>query len=516
MPARHHHGKQRSRNSTGIRRQKQLQVASCLALTLLAFLSVHVCLPRVESRRTGFDLSSSTALPSLNWERTHGTLPIAMSDLTVHDAPEPRAIGLQGNALTHVSIVVLCAVSSHSAVAFHCHQTYSHSHFAEVDKVIYTSFGIAAMDGIFMDTETCQINKLSQYIDSYVNLMKLADVRQLRAQLTAEEQFALLNVLAWVTSWLIFVPVAPALYSFAHRSTLLHLVYLMYTGWHLITELQSTWNLWQQKASDPDGIWDKFLKLIVLTFCVWFSSDWLLHQPIQAVLFALGLVNSICGQTYRPCRCSRCSLRNAAVLVLKSSISVRLIENFQVIKPLWVEIYPFHAALLIWSSITPIQASFLSWWSPVPCGAHAANALLDGNIVTDSMLRKRHKELHKPTQLYHERGASVDVLLSLLAECGIHMRNFVTKFDSTDTHLLLNNGTHWKSMRRTRQGWKLYDNGSTYQLTTERADLLVNAHAIDEACHIISLKRGKPMALERQNEYTGPSMFGKGHDEVPN
>ena len=382
------------------------------------------------------------------------------------------------------------------------------------------------MDGISMDTETCQTNHLAQCVDSFVNLLKLADVSQLwtrmRTRLTAAEHTELSRLLPWLTAGLILAPLVPALYSFAHQSTLLQQVYLMYTGWHLMTEVHNAWNLWYQKAAQPDGIWDKFLKLTVLTFCVWCSSDWLLHQPIQAALFASGLASSVCGLTYsRWCtsRCSCCSLRNSAVLLAKSCIWVRLIENFQIIKPLWVEIYPFHAALLIWSSVTLLWRNLDEWWTgPVPCGAHAANALLEKKVITDKVLQKRHTELHGSKQLYHQYGASLEVLLSLFAENGFQVKYpqyFVEEFDRSDTHLLLNsNGTHWKSMRRTRQRWKLFDDGTVFDLTAERAALMVNAYAISETCHVISLKRGKRVPLERQERYTGPSIFGKGCDNV--
>ena len=382
------------------------------------------------------------------------------------------------------------------------------------------------MDGISMDTETCQTNHLAQCVDSFVNLLKLADVSQLwtrmRTRFTAAEHTELSRLLPWLTAGLIFTPLVPALYSFAHQSSLLQQVYLMYTGWHLMTEVHNAWNLWYQKAAQPDGVWDKFLKLIVLTFCVWCSSDWLLHQPIQAALFVSGLASSVCGLTYsRWCthRCSCCSLRNSAVLLAKSCIWVRLIENFQIIKPLWVEIYPFHAALLIWSSVSLLLRNLDEWWTgPVPCGAHAANALLEKTVITDAVLQKRHTELHGSKQLYHQYGASLEVLLSLFAENGFQVKYpqyFVEEFDRTDTHLLLNNnGTHWKSMRRTRQRWKLFDDGTVFDLTAERAALMVNAYAISETCHVISLKCGKRVPLERQERYTGPSIFGKGCDNV--
>ena len=155
------------------------------------------------------------------------------------------------------------------------------------------------------------------------------------------------------------------------------------------------------------------------------------------------------------------------------------------IKPLWVEIYPFHAALLIWSSISLLWRNLDEWWTgPVPCGAHAANALLEKKVITDAVLRKRHTELHRSKQLYDQYWTSLEVLLSLFAEHGFQVKYpqyFVEEFDSTDTHLLLNiNGTHWKSMRRTRQRWKLFDDGNVFDLTDERAALMVNAYAISE------------------------------------
>ena len=146
---------------------------------------------------------------------------------------------------------------------------------------------------------------------------------------------------------------------------------------------------------------------------------------------------------------------------------MRLIENFQIIKPLWVEIYPFHAALRVWSSIALLWRNLDEWWTGlVPCGAHAANALLEKRVITDAVLRKRHTELHGSKQLYHQYGASLEVLLSLFAENGFQVKYpqyFMEEFDSTDTHLLLSiNGKHWKSMRRTRQKWRLFDDGNVF------------------------------------------------------
>ena len=61
-------------------------------------------------------------------------------------------------------------------------------HFAEIGRPAYTSYGIETMEEIFVDIETCQTNHIAQCVDSFVNLMKLADVSQLRNRLTAAEK----------------------------------------------------------------------------------------------------------------------------------------------------------------------------------------------------------------------------------------------------------------------------------------------------------------------------------------
>ena len=282
-----------------------------------------------------------------------------------------------------------------------------------------------------------------------------------------------------------------------------------------MAELHNTWNVWHQKVAQPDGIRNTSLKLLMLTFCAWCSSDWLIHQLIQAALFASGRIDSFFGQMHGrgPSCCRR--LRNDAVFALKGYILVILMTNFHTVKLLWAEIYPFHVAVLVWSNITLLQRSICLWWTQMPCGAHAVNGLLGKNVITDSILYNRHKQLHKSRQLYHQRGASINVLLSVLAESSILVRHpgyFVKRLDSTDSHLLLNDGSHWKSMRRTQQGWKLFDDCNVFDLTDEDVPLFVHAYASSETRHIISLRCGPRVRLEKQEKYIGTSIFGKGRE----
>ena len=194
---------------------------------------------------------------------------------------------------------------------------------------------------------------------------------------------------------------------------------------------------------------------------------------------------------------------------------VKPMENFHAIKPHCVEIYPFHAAALIWSNVTLLRRR-ICLWSPMPCGAHAVNALLEKNMITDSVLFNRHMQLHKSKQLYHQRGASISVLMSVLAEFGMRVRHpgcFVQEFDSNDTDLLLNfNGVHWLTMRQTEEKWELFDKGNVFDLTDECAALLVQAFAISNTCHVIPLQRGVGVPFEMQEQYTGIIIFGKGHE----
>jgi len=154
--------------------------------------------------------------------------------------------------------------------------------------------------------------------------------------------------------------------------------------------------------------------------------------------------------------------------------------------------------------------------SPMPCGAHAANALLGQNMITNSVLYNRHMQLHKSEQLYHQRGASISVLVSVLAEFGMRVRHsgcFMQEFDSTDTDLLINfNEVHWLTMRRAEQSWKMFDEGNVIDLTDQYAGLLVQAFAISNTCHVIPLQRGVGVPFEMQEQYTGIIIFGKGHE----
>jgi hypothetical protein len=154
--------------------------------------------------------------------------------------------------------------------------------------------------------------------------------------------------------------------------------------------------------------------------------------------------------------------------------------------------------------------------SPMPCGAHAANALLGQNMITNSVLYNRHMQLHKSEQLYHQRGASISVLVSVLAEFGMRVRHsgcFMQEFDSTDTDLLINfNEVHWLTMRRAEQSWKMFDEGNVIDLTDQYAGLLVQAFAISNTCHVISLQCGVRVPFEKQEQYTGLIIFGKGHE----
>ena len=84
-------------------------------------------------------------------------------------------------------------------------------------------------------------------------------------------------------------------------------------------------------------------------------------------------------------------------------------------------------------------------------GVEAINSLLGRDAVTESMLYERHMQLHQPEQLFHKLGASLTVLLSVLAEHGLSMRHphsFIQDLGCEDTHLLLNNGWHWTVMVR--------------------------------------------------------------------
>ena len=168
-----------------------------------------------------------------------------------------------------------------------------------------------------------------------------------------------------------------ALCTCVHESSMLYLVYLICVAWRLLTELTNAWNLCHGKTTQPDGIRHAFCKLLVLSICVWCSSDWLLHQPVQAALCASALAKSMWDKAQTQWRINF-SLNDGTVLALKACIWVLVMENYHTIRPLWVEIWSLHAVILTCSSIELLWGSFNVWYlQRLLCGANVADALLE-------------------------------------------------------------------------------------------------------------------------------------------
>ena len=168
-----------------------------------------------------------------------------------------------------------------------------------------------------------------------------------------------------------------ALCAYVHESPMLYLVYMICVAWHLVTELSNAWNLWDEKAAQSDGVQNAFFKLSVLSICVWCSSDWLLHQPIQAALCASTLAKSAWDQAQSQWRINF-SLHDGTVFAFKACVWVMMIENYHTFRPLWVEIWSVHAVILIGSSMGLLWDSFNVWYlQRMLCGANASNSLLE-------------------------------------------------------------------------------------------------------------------------------------------
>ena len=161
-----------------------------------------------------------------------------------------------------------------------------------------------------------------------------------------------------------------------HESPMLHLVYLICAAWHLNTELSNVWNLCHGETAQPNGIRHAFCKLLVLSICVWCSSDWLLHQPIQAALCASALAKTVWDRAQSQWHINF-SLHDGAAFALNACVWVLVIENYDTVKPLWVEIWSVHAVVVICSSVKLLWDSFIVWYlQRMLDGANATNSLL--------------------------------------------------------------------------------------------------------------------------------------------
>ena len=159
---------------------------------------------------------------------------------------------------------------------------------------------------------------------------------------------------------------------------MMHLVYLICAAWHLVTELSNAWNMWYEKAAQSDGIRHALFTLLVLSIFVLCSSDCFLHQPIQAALCASALAKSVWDQAQSQWHINNFSLHDGTVFALNVCVWVTVIENYHMIRPLWVEVWSVHAVVLIASSVQLLWGSFNVWYlQRMLCGANAANGLLE-------------------------------------------------------------------------------------------------------------------------------------------